>query len=141
MKEIYLLNKGDSVDKIKYEYGLSHELKISDKKVFNYNYVDLSEGLDDVMIVRNYLPNYEYRVKKNETLMDLLSIGYKVENTRDLSEGDIVILSKPKSIRYVTRPLEKLSDIARKFGITEKYIMETNNLNGDKLFVGQILWI
>lgn len=141
MKEIYLLNKGDSVDKIKYEYGLSNNLKISDKKVFDYNYVDLSEGLDDVMIVRNYLPNYEYRVKKNETLMDLLSIGYKVENTRDLSEGDIVILSKPKSIRYVTKPLEKLSDISRKFGISEKYIMETNNLNCDKLFVGQILWI
>ena len=114
---------------------------MADKKVFDYNYVDLRDGTDDLMIVRNYLPYYEYRVKKNETLMDLLSIGYKVDNTRDLSEGDIVILSKPKSIRYVTKPLEKLSDISKKFGISEKYIMETNNLNGDKLFVGQILWI
>jgi len=140
MKEIYMINKGDSVDKIKYEYNISSNIEVLDNRRFNFKYAELSQGNDDILIVKNYLPIYEYIVKKNETIMDILSRGFKTENS-EIREGDIIVINKPKSIRYVTKPLEKIEDIASKFGIDKSYIMQVNNLNTDKLFVGQILWI
>ena len=140
MKEIYMLNKGDSVDKVKYEYNVS-DGKVIDNKKFGFKYTELNAGLDDIVIVKNYLPHYEYIVNKNETVMDILSRGFKMENSEMINEGDIVVIHKPKSIRYITKPLEKIDDIANKFGIDKNYIMQVNNLSTDKLFVGQILWI
>jgi len=141
MKTIYMLNKGDNLDKVKYEYNIAGNIDIYENKGFGFRYVDITTGSDDVCIVNNYLPFNEYIVKKNDTIMDILSKGYKVQNSRDIIEGDIIIINKPKSIRYVTKPLEKLKDIAIRFGTTEEYIMEVNNLASSKLFIGQILWL
>lgn len=141
MKEIYLLNKGDSINKINYECNISKKLEKSPNKVFNYDYVVLEEGNDDIVVVKNYLPVFEYRLQKNENILDLLARGFEVSNINEIRENDLVILSKPKSIKYVVKPLEKLDNIANKFGLTIEYIMETNKLVSDKLFVGQILWL
>jgi len=141
MKEIYLLNKGDSVEKVKHELNLTGEYSISHEKVFGYNYVETKKGIDDIVIVKNYLPNYIYKVKKNETIMDILSRGFMVTGVENISAGDTIVLSKPKSIRYVVKPLETLEEISRNFGIDKETIMSINDLKSNKLFIGQILWL
>lgn len=141
MKTIYMLNNGDNIDKVKYEYKIDKDLNITENKEFGFKYVDIIEGIDDICVVNNYLPYNEYIVKKDENIMDILAKGFKIQNSRDITEGDVIIINRPKSIRYVTKPLEKLEDVARKYGITEEYIMKVNNLNSNKLFIGQILWL
>lgn len=141
MKEIYILNKGDSVEKAKEELHLIGNYKISSDKILNKNYIEINNGLEDLIVIKNYLPYYLYRVKKDETLMDILSKGYDVQGVSSLNTNDLIIISKPKSIRYVVKPLENLEEISIKFNIDKKVIMETNNLSTDRLFIGQILWI
>ena len=72
---------------------------------------------------------------------DIMSRGYEIVGANGCEEGDILLIHKPKSIRYTVSPLDKLEDIAKKYGISKYDIMSSNNLNTDKLFVGQILWI
>ena len=141
MKEIYILNKGDSVEKAKEELELSGDYKISNNKILNKNYIEICGGLEDIIVVNNYLPHYLYRVKNSETLMDIMSKGYDVQGVSAVNTNDLIIISKPKSIRYIVKPLESLEEISNKFNIDKKIIMETNNLTSDRLFIGQILWI
>ena len=141
MKEIYILNKGDSIEKVKSELHLLGEYNISSDKILNKNYITIKDGVDDIILIKNYLPYFVYRVKENETLMDILSKGYDVHGIGSLNVNDIIVVSKPKSIRYIVGPLETLNSIAKKFGVDKDVIMVTNNLKTEKLFVGQILWI
>lgn len=141
MKEIYLLNKGDSIEKAKHELSLTGEYNLSKDKIMGSNYIEINKGLDDVIIVKNYLPNYIYQVKKGETVMDILSRGFSLDGVQTVNDGDLVVISKPKSIRYVVKPLETLEDISKIFGVDKEIIIETNDLQTSKLFVGQILWI
>lgn len=140
MKEIYLLNRGDSLDKIKYEFKEARDIELAEDRIFGYKYATIDKGLDDVIIVNNYLPAYDYNVKNNESLLDILARGFKTE-ALSVSSGDEIILTKPKSIRYVVSPLETLQDIAFKFGVTTSDLIQNNDLKTEKLFVGQILWI
>ena len=141
MKEIYLLSRGDNISKIKYEQNVEIELVKSKDKIFDYDYVNLTSGTDDVMVVRNYYPYFIYNVKKGDTLIDLMSRGFDVNVLGDISEGDKIILHKPKSIRYIVKPLETLDSIATMFGVDKFDIISTNKLLTEKLFIGQILWI
>lgn len=140
MREIYLLNMGDSVDRVKYEYG-DREYELSNDLVLNKRYITLEKGMDDITIVRNYLPFFEYKLSDGENIMDILARGFDVLNKENCDAGDTLILSKPKSIRYVVGPLENLEDISCRFGVSKGSIITSNNLKTDKLFVGQILWI
>lgn len=140
MREIYLLNMGDSVDRVKYEYG-DREYELSNDLVLNKRYITLEKGMDDITIVRNYLPFFEYKLSDVENIMDILARGFDVLNKENCDAGDTLILSKPKSIRYVVGPLENLEDISCRFGVSKGSIITSNNLKTDKLFVGQILWI
>lgn len=141
MKEIYLLNMGDTIEKAKQELGLVGHYALSEDKVLGSNYIELNSGGDDITIVKNYLPSYIYKVRNNENIMDILSRGFVVNGVDSVSAGDLLILTKPKSIRYIVGPLETLNSIAKKFGVDKDVIMVTNNLMTEKLFVGQILWI
>ena len=135
-----MLNKGDSVDKVKYEFkDASSDVLIN--HAFDFRYVDITAGNDDIQIVHNYLPPIEYVISNDDTILDNLSRGFKVDAGDNVVSGDLVILSKPKSIRYIVKPLESIEDIAKKFGLKSDYIMQVNNLSSPKLFVGQILWI
>jgi len=140
MQEIYLLNMGDTIDKVKVEYG-DREYLPSEEVVFGKKFITLKKGSDDIRVVRNYLPLYKYITKKGETMLDIMSRGFEIVAGESGSEGQIILLSKPKSIRYTVAPLESLDAIASKFGVNKCSIMSSNNLNTDKLFVGQILWI
>ena len=67
--------------------------------------------------------------------------GFEISGNPYAGKGETVILSKPKSIRYIVKPTDNLTDIANKFGVNVDDIVESNNLNTEKLFVGQVLWI
>lgn len=140
MREIYLLNNGDSVQKAMTECNIEN-VEVAQDKVLGYRYVITKNGADDIIVVKNYLPMYVYKVSKEDNYLDILARGFKTDANENIQEGDIIILQKPSSIRYVVAPLETLKGIANKFGIDEKDILINNNLNTDKLFVGQILWI
>ncbi len=140
MREIYLLNNGDSIKKIEYELNMNN-IKLANDKVFGHKYAILSDGLDDIILVKNYLPSYVYKVKSEDNYLDILARGFKLDTNKTLNTDDIIILKKPKSIRYIVSPLENLEDIAYKFGINKEDIKINNNLQTEKLFVGQILWI
>jgi LysM repeat protein len=73
--------------------------------------------------------------------MDILSRGFSLGGVDSVSEGDLVLLSKPKSIRYVVKPLETIEDISKQYDISISEIIEFNNLKSTKLFIGQILWL
>ena len=140
MREIYLMNKGDTVDKIKYELGVD-DITISDEKVFGYKFAEIERGSDDVSIVKNYLPLFSYIVENDDNYLDILARGFKIDSAKEVITGDTIILSKPRSIRYVVSPLETLDEIALKFGVSKINIMQNNSMKTEKLFVGQILWI
>ena len=140
MREIYLMNKGDTLDKIKYELGVDN-ITISDEKVFGYKFAEIERGSDDVSIVKNYLPLFSYIVDNDDNYLDILARGFKIDSAKEVNSGDTIILSKPRSIRYVVSPLETLDEIALKFGVTKINIMQNNSMKTEKLFVGQILWI
>ena len=140
MREIYLLNNGDSIKKISFELG-KENIKVAPDKLFGYKYAIIENGTDDISVVKNYLPSFVYKVKKEDKYLDILARGFKIDSNDNINADDIIILKKPRSIRYVVSPLETLDKIAYKFGTKEEDIMINNNLSTNKLFVGQILWI
>lgn len=140
MREIYLLNNGDSLKKIGITSS-SDEIQIAEDRLFGYRYAITKNGTDDIILVKNYLPAYVYTLKKDDNYLDILARGFKLEANENITKGDIVILKKPNSIRYVVSPLENINDVCYKFGIDKKDLMLNNELKTEKLFVGQILWI
>lgn len=140
MREVYLLKAGDSIEKVKMEFG-EGEYFVGTEKVLGKDNIVLKNGSDDVTIVKNYTPLILTAIKNGETPMDIMARGFEVVAKTGDKSGDSVILSKPKSIRYVVSPLETLDDIANKFCVDKLAIMSSNRLATTKLFVGQILWI
>lgn len=142
MREVYLLNAGDTMDKVKYDCG-EGEYHLGEDKILNKKYMVLMSGSDDVTIIRNYSPLIISRLSKKQTILDIMSNGFDIvaSQSLDINAGDMLLLSRPRSVRYVVSPLEKLDSIAQKFGVDKVTIIESNNLKSDKLFVGQILWI
>ena len=74
-----------------------------------------------------------------QTPSQLKQLGYLVDNNVD--KGRTYILDRVDCILYRVKPMEKLSQIACKYGKTEQEIMTDNNLQTDKLYIGQILVI
>lgn len=142
MKEICFINKGDNRYKLKESLGISSQAKESSDYIDNHRYIVLEEGKDDIICVRNYQPYFIKNLNEGETLLDLYGLGYEVVGGSDLtSAGDCVVVKKIEGIRYVVKPLEKLEEIAQKFGVNKDDIISSNNLVTEKLFVGQILII
>ena len=140
MQEVYLLNPGDTVSKVKFEYPNNNGVLGIDT-IQNKKYMILKDGSGDIRVIRNYLPMYVYKVKSGENKIDILSRGFEILGGDCEKEGDTLLIHKPKSIRYVVSPLETLDNIAEKYGVSKYDIMSSNNLFTDKLFVGQIIWI
>ena len=142
MREVYLLNEGDTLEKVKYDFG-DGGYYMGDDKILNKRYMVLNGGSDDISIIRNYMPLYISRLKETQTVLDIMSKGFNIvaSQSKDIEAGDMLILNRPKSVRYVVSPLETLDTISSKFGVNKSIIMSGNSLKTDKLFVGQILWI
>ena len=141
MKEICLVNKGDNVKKLSVTLGISPQSKVSETTILNNKYIVVKDGCDDIISVKNYSPLFIKKITKENTLLDIYASGYEVLGNNNAGNDDIVVIKKINGIRYVVSPMEKLEDIAHKFGVEKNTIIEKNNLKTDKLFVGQVLFI
>lgn len=142
MKEICIVNKGENSEKLIYSMSLNIKDKQEDyNKNFNFKYITLEQGSDDITIVRNYNPLHIRKIQENETLLDIYANGFEINNSQDIKEGDIVVLSRPEGLKYSVKPLETITDISKMFSISVEEIISKNNLETEKLFVGQILII
>ncbi len=140
MKEVYLLSLGDTMEKVKLELG-DGDYVFGDKKILGKDNIVLQKGTDDIVVIKNYTPLIKTTIKRGETPMDIMARGFEIVAKTGENSGDMVILNKPRSIRYVVSPLETLDDISKKFQVSKSAIMSSNGLSSSKLFVGQILWI
>ena len=137
MKKIHILNSGDSVETLNVLYSTNMSgLKIS--KCCLGNYVSVSDGADDYYIVQNYNPIILYRVKPNETMMDIITKGFEVVDGV-VEANEYVALRRPDGYKHMVKPAENLSKIANMYGVTTQSLIEKNNLKTAKLYVGQIL--
>jgi len=91
---------------------------------------------------------YIYKVKKDESLQDvcikysvfkddLLSLNNITEE--NVREGLLLVIDIPDGKRYVVKPFDTITKIANKFNISEKEILDFNNIS--QIFLGQILYI
>lgn len=140
MKEIYLFNNGDGINKVRFQLSLPN-LQEEQDELFGHRYAVIEKGSDDIIIVKNYLPTIVYRVCREDNYLDILARGFDTIADENLNEFDVILLKKPSSIRYVVSPLETIDDIALRFGLLKEDILINNKLSCEKLFVGQILWI
>lgn len=134
MKEICLLYKGDNIKKLSYIMGINKNLKEENSKVFDQKFIVVEDGEDDIQIVRNYNP---YFVCQNNNINKLKNNGFDIIS----SCNNKIIFYKTNGMKYCVGPLESLKEIADKFGVSEEYIISTNNLLTNKLFIGQVLVI
>ena len=134
MKEICLINKGDSVSKLNYSLGIDASLLINNDTMHGCRYVTIEEGDNSVQIVRNYNP---YFITNNMSV-DVVS---KFDFNIVAKVNKHIIFHKSSGVKYVVKPLETIENICNKFDVDKEYIITTNNLKSTKLFVGQILII
>ena len=139
MKEICFINKGDSIEKLKYQNGYKYMEK-SPNKIFGFDYAVVENGLDDIIVVRNYNPYFIKNIKEGETKIDLFASGYD-SDVSNINVGDKIVISKISGLQYIVKPMETINDISKKFDVEKEKIIELNKLKGEKLFVGQILII
>ena len=138
MKEVCLINCGENRRKAGYITGLSYDMMQGEEQIINgLRAVVVKDGVGDVTIVRNYRPIYVFDTQNIE-LGDIYAMGYIIDGNED---ERWIVASRQEGIKYIVYPLDQLSDIAKKFDVTEQYIMDANNLKTSKLFVGQVLFI
>ena len=141
MKEVCLINKGENLKKITFTLGINFKKDPIENVILNdKKCIVLKDGEDDIIVVKNYHPHYIKKMSSNETMIDIYAMGYDVIGGEE-SHNNCVILHRSQGIKYSVRPLERLEDIAERFGVEQDYIIETNSLRTEKLFVGQILII
>lgn len=141
MKEICFVNKGENIKKLGYLLGVSDNSQIAQDKILDNRYIELQNGTNDIICVRNYLPYYIKTISEDNTLLDIYASGYEVVGNNNVSLGDKVVIRRITGVRYVVKPMEKLDEIAGNLDVDKQTIIDNNNLKTDKLFVGQILII
>ena len=95
-----------------------------DEEIGNYRVI--SEGLDDITIIKNYKHK---KIKKSNIL------------TLNNNDNLFVIEELENCETYIVKPMDTLSTISKKTGKTIDELINKNNLSTDKLFIGQILKI
>ena len=100
----------------------------------------------EIKIIKN--KNFIYKVKQNETLLDV-SNKFKVLESelmndncltnKTLLKGDLLYISSQNALIYVVKPLENLNIIARKLNVTKQQLVEKNHLKTENVFIGQKL--
>lgn len=140
MKEICVINQGENLKKIEYNMGIFiNKSSIQEMNIRGMRSVILNEGQNNIIVVRNYNPYIIKKQKKEETLLDIYAKGFVVIGDNEYC--DEIVIQKSIGVKYNVKPLEKIGDIARKFDVSKDYIMDTNNLKTEKLFIGQVLVI
>ncbi len=100
----------------------------------------------EIKIIKN--KNFIYKVKENETLLDIsnkfkvLESKLMLDNSltsKTLLKGDLLYISTQNALIYVVKPLENINTIAKKLNVTKEQLIEKNNLKSTNLFIGQKL--
>lgn len=58
-----------------------------------------------------------------------------------VKEGDFTLVKRDNSVGYIVKPLDTITRIAKEFNVTEKEIINRNQLKSTKLYIGQYLKI
>ena len=141
MKEVCLVNQGENKNIINFSLGLDIKDNCNEEMILNNKKcLVLQEGSNDIVIIRNYNPYFIKKLINSETMLDVYAMGFEVIGNGG-SENNTIIIQKSRGVKYNVKPLETLDDIAKKFGVDKQYIVETNLIKTEKLFVGQILII
>ena len=96
------------------------------------------------MIFEKYIPEpFYYRIKPNESIVQVADkFNTNLENIEcmsvaGLNEGEFLLIKQCNQGTHIVKPLEDISMIAKKYGVTEEHIVKVNNLKSKRLFVGQ----
>ena len=91
---------------------------------------------------------FDYRVQQGD---DLLSICEKFGTSKDniirnnanipFYAGEWITVKVNDFKTHIVKPAETLRDIAKTYGVKGDKIQKDNNLNDEKLFIGQVLKI
>lgn len=91
---------------------------------------------------------FYYRVQKNDTMQNICEkLNTCKENiirnnpTLDLYTGEWVIIKRNEFKTHYVKPMENLEIIAKTYKMTKEKILTDNNLQTEKLFIGQMLKI
>ena len=143
MQIVYLLKENEPKEKVAKICNVKTEtLQFNNEnKIIGYNYEIVKDSDEDFQIINNYFVPKIYEIKEDDSLESLQALGYEIIPNEKVNANDIVLLNKISGKRHVVKPLEKLNDIANMYYTSVNKIIKRNNLNSDKLFIGQILYI
>ena len=91
---------------------------------------------------------FVYRVEDNDT-WEIIYTKFNtskqniLRNNNDipLYVGELIEITVNDYITHIVKPMETLKNIAEKYKITVEELKKENDINTDKLFIGQILKI
>ena len=95
------------------------------------------------------MSTYIYRVGKDEKLEDIaakfgISMSALLHDnncvSEQIDEGIRLLINMPEGREYIVKPFDTIASVALKFGKSENYIKENNNIDGE-IFIGQKLYI
>lgn len=98
----------------------------------------------DFEIVKQFV----YRVEKNDTIASLcLKFNTSVDNifrnnkNIELYEGELIEIKVNNYITHIVKPMQTLAYISEKYNVSYEELKVTNNLESDKLYIGQTIKI
>ncbi len=100
--------------------------------------------MEEITILSTFLP-FQVVTIDNEKTVDEVASLWKISKNQiiylreNLKKGDKIILKNLNVRLHIVKPLETLSEIAQKYGVSKEDIIAKNNLS--KIFIGQQLFI
>ena len=87
-----------------------------------------------------------YQVQNGETLNEISNkfSNHKIIRNNpaiDTYEGEVIKIVRQNRKTHIVKPMENLGSIASKYNTTIEKLVELNNLNSKRLFVGQTIII
>lgn len=85
-----------------------------------------------------------YQVQNGETINEISNRFANCKIIRnnpniDLYDGEIIKVVRQSHKSHIVKPMETLDSIAKQYNLTQEHIMNINNLNSKRLFIGQTL--
>lgn len=81
--------------------------------------------------------NFDYLKNFNTTEQELIRNNPKIP----LYIGEFIKIRKNKYLTHIVKPMETIEAVSKIYGLDKDKIKQDNDLNNDKLFIGQRLKI
>lgn len=91
---------------------------------------------------------YIHKVKSNESLRDICGkysvlkqdlLATNNLSEEDICEGVLLFVEVPDGTRYVVKPFDTVTTIAKKFRLSEEEILHFNKIK--EVFLGQVIYL